>query len=271
MSVSESPEQLANRLLHQAIPDSLAAAGEGRSDRDRRPPVLEMVLISLFIAFHVTTLLVYSTPGEGLGARVRQVFNRYLEMDGYMELTANATRWEMFAPDPPRGNPFVRVMVEDRWGQVRDLGHEIYGRRVYPYLFFDRLAKINGWGLAVKRHRQAYAAWVCREWEREHGGEPAAAVRLVRFMTEIPPPEVAYAAGGYHPLLLEVKTLSRETFQCRTLPHGQLSPALRARHGFPPAPDGTFQDLEVATWRSRAPRRQSGGTAAATGSERAIR
>ena len=252
MTASDPVEQLAQRLLHQPISDPEAAACQPGSDRILA--AFEGLIVSLFIAFHVATLLVYSTPTGGAGVRVRQLFNQYLEMDAYMAASGNGTRWEMFAPNPPRVNPHTRVLVEDARGRVQDLGHEVFGRRSYPYLFFDRLHKISAWGLNEKPSRMIYAAWHCRNWEREHGGEPAVRVRLFRFMTEIPTPEVAYATGGYEPTLLDTRRITDETFECRDLPHGQLSPALRARLGLPPAPEGTFRDVEFVTWRQRVAR-----------------
>jgi hypothetical protein len=252
VTASESVEQLADRLLHQPPPNPGIA--DQAPCRPRRPDLLdklEAAILSFFIGFHVTMLLVYSSPGDGVGATVRDFFNRHLEMDAYMAATGNATRWEMFAPDPPVVNPYTRVLVEDRRGRVQDLGHEVFGRRSYPYLFFDRLHKINAWGLSARQNRAMYAAWQCREWERAHGGEPAARVRLVRFMTEIPAPEVAYATGGYQPTLLDVQVLSDELFECGSIPHGQLPPSLRARYGLPPAPEGRFKDVEFTTWRQR--------------------
>jgi hypothetical protein len=208
----------------------------------------EIALVSLFIAYHLTSLLVYSGATLGFGTSAHAFLRRYLQVDAYMAITGNLTRWEMFAPDPPRANPFVRVVVEDATGQREDLHFDVYGRRQYPYLFFDRLAKINAWVVRKPEMRTVYAAWACREWERTHGGEPARRVRLENFHTDIPAPDVAQAMGGYHPMLLEVHETGSDTFDCATLPHGQLSPVVRARHGLPPAPEGTFRDVAVTTW-----------------------
>jgi hypothetical protein len=69
----------------------------------------------------------------------------------------------MFAPNPPLLNTFTRVLVEDRTGQVSDLRHDIYGRRRYPYLFHDRMGKVNRRLIEQKKEYETpYAAWVCR-------------------------------------------------------------------------------------------------------------
>ena len=53
----------------------------------------------------------------------------------------------------------------------------------------------------------SYAAWVCRRWERDHGGEPARAVRLVGIRTRVPTPAQAYVTMGYDPRGLDVDGL----------------------------------------------------------------
>jgi hypothetical protein len=54
--------------------------------------------VSLFLGFHVVTLLVYSTPSAGVMSRLHRLLNRYAEMSGYMGLAGNTPSWGMFAP-----------------------------------------------------------------------------------------------------------------------------------------------------------------------------
>ena len=55
----------------------------------------------------------------------------------------NTQSWAMFAPNPHRSNVFMKVMVKDEAGEIWDLKHDIYGKREYPYLWYDRMGKIN--------------------------------------------------------------------------------------------------------------------------------
>ena len=250
-SPDPSVQLLADRLLHEA-PSEPGVDGTVAAQYDTRGsfPSLAVLALSVFIAYHVSLLLVHGSPDEGPGKTVRAFFRYHLQMDAYMGLTGNATKWNMFA-DPPRGNAFVRVLAEDAAGKATDMRFDIYGRRQYPYLFFDRLAKINFSMLRVKENRAVYAAWACREWERQHG-VPARRVRLEDFHTETPPPDLAYATGGYHPLLLPVYETRQDVFECATLPHGQWPVALRARVGLPPVQRDDFRDVDVRTWWERA-------------------
>jgi hypothetical protein len=213
------------------------------------PPV-DMLLVSLFIGFHIATLLVYSMPSRGVMSGLNRLLNRYAEMSGYMGLVGNTPSWGMFAPDVARLNAFTRVLVEDRSGQAHDFLHDIHARRRYPYLFYDRMGKVNRRLIErPQQYRAPYAAWVCRDWERTHGGEPAHAVRLVTAWTRIPPPLQAYPTMGYEPRDLPLEQASPETFECASIPHGQLPPGLRARYGLPAAPADAFRDVFVRTWR----------------------
>jgi hypothetical protein len=156
----------------------------------------------------------------------------------------------VFAPDAPQRNLFTRVVVVDGSGREWDVGHDILGRRTYPYLLYDRMAKINRQMLRQQQYLLPYAGWVCRDWERGHGGEAARAVRLLPIYSRIPTPEVAYRTMGYSPAGLNFEEALPETFECRTIPHCQMPPYLRARMGLPP--QGTaFRDVARRSWAAR--------------------
>jgi hypothetical protein len=175
--------------------------------------------------------------------------NQYAQMDGYMRVTGNATSWAMFAPDVSRLNSFVRVFVEDHRGSMWDLQHDIYGRRRYPYLFYDRLGKVNR-RLLNRTLRPAYAAWVCRDWERTNYGDRPRAVGFVTIRTRIPSPDEAYQRMGYDPMSLGLNQEPVETFECASIPNGRLPSSLRARFQLPPGPGEAFQNVSVPTWRT---------------------
>jgi hypothetical protein len=169
-----------------------------------------------------------------------------------MGLVGNTPWWGMFAPDPPSLNGFVRVLVEDRDGKIQDLRHDIYGRRGYPYLFYDRLGKINRRLIDRKLdYRPVYASWVCRDWARTHRGDPPRAVRFVTIWTQIPTPLEAYRSMGYDPMSLKLNEEPGEAFDCDAITNGRLPSTLRARYGFAAGSDGGVPEVPGATWRTR--------------------
>ncbi len=220
----ESSPSLEQRLLRDPVPRDEPTSGRTAS------AVLTAIGVSLFIAYHLIAVGVHSAPPGGPIPSLQAFFDRHLRTGDYLRAAGIARSWQVFAPDPPRVNAFVRVLVEGVDGEVWDLGHDMLGRRQYPYLFYDRMAKINRQMLRRKDYRLTYAGWVCRDWERTHGGEAARAVRLVPIRTRVPPP----GGAGYDPRGLDVDEAAPEVFPCASTPHGQLPPGLRARYGLPP-------------------------------------
>jgi len=177
-------------------------------------PRLDMVVISLFIAYHVSVILVANLPSTGLVSALHWFFTHQLQMTSYLQATGSHQDWGLFAPDPGRTNVFLRVIVEDREGRLLDLGHDIYGRRRYPYLVYDRMGKINRRLVEDESYREVYAGWVCRDWEATHGGVPARAVRLQEIGTRIPRPEHVYDLMGYDPRTLPMIQGQGAVFGC---------------------------------------------------------
>jgi hypothetical protein len=214
------------------------------------PSTWDRLVVSLFVAYHALVLVAYNTPAAGPTQDLHRVFNRHAQMYAYMQLTGSRQSWGMFAPSPPNVNIFMRVLVEDQSGRPRDLGHDAYGRRRFPSLAYDVNVKLNERLADEPAYREPYAAWVCREWERAHGGTPARRVRFVQVSTRIPPPREAYRTMGYHPMGLDPDEVEVAAYECATLPHGQLPDALRRRFGLPLAAPGTFREIDGRTWRT---------------------
>ena len=234
---------LEQRLLHDPIPD------DDEPGRRWSAPPRTLLVLSVFIAYHLLAVLAHSFPAPG--ARPFQAWlGRVAETDSYLGATGISSSWGVFAPDPPQRNVFTRVIVVDAKGQEWDLGHDILGRRAYPYLLYDRMAKINRQMLRQKQYLLPYAGWVCRAWERGHGGEGARAVRLLPIYSRIPAPEVAYRTMGYSPAGLDIVEARPEIFECATIPHGQLPPRLRARLGLP-AQGTVFREVARRGWAAR--------------------
>lgn len=239
-------------ILHEPIPDDDAPG------RRWAYPWWGMVIVSAFVLYHVTILLVHNLPGGGLAKGLHAWFNKHAHMSAYMRATGNTQSWAMFAPNPHRSNTFMRVFVKDKDGEIWDLKHDIYGRRNYPYLFYDRIGKINRRIVDQKGYRRYYAAWVCRDWERTHGGESAVEVQFVKLWTQVPPPEKVFGFRdkrglpgwlvGYDPMGLHLHQREEETVRCATTRQAQLPNYLRQRYGLPEAPENHFLPLQARTW-----------------------
>ena len=222
-------------------------------------------LVSLFVAYHVLALLLHVTPHGGLAKRAKETIGYGIKTGAYIRATSNIQSWSMFAPNPHRSNVFVRVLAEDQAGTIWDLGHDMHGRRRYPYVFYDRMAKINRRLADRGDYLEPYAAWACREWERTRGGEPARRVHLVKISSRVPPPtdvvpapetiRPSWTTIGHDPLRLELKREPLKVFECAMLREGQLSPERRAQLGLPRAPEGHYRPVrERASDRAALPR-----------------
>lgn len=248
-------EDLAATLLHRPRPTD-----DKPGVRWAYRPWL-MLLMSLAIAYHVTVLLVHNLPGKGLAKDVHSFFNDKFQAGNYMRAVGLTQSWAMFAPNPHRSNMFMKVLVKDRDGEIWDLGHDIYGRRTYPYMFYDRMGKINRRLIEEKGYRRHYAAWVCRQWEMDHEGEPADEVQFVKMWTQVPPPEKVFKRAsemknpwqrlmnmGYDPMALHLNQREEETIRCSSTYQAQLPPELRERLGLPENPDSKYRDVYIRTW-----------------------
>lgn len=240
------PSSLEQRLLHDPISD------DDKPGRRWAFPRRTMFVLSVFIAYHLLAVLAHSLPAPG-ARPLRAWLARVAETESYLGAAGISWSWGVFVPEPPKRNVFTRVVVVDGGGREWDLGHDILGRRAYPYLLYDRMAKINRQMLRQRHYLLPYAGWVCREWERGHGGEGARAVRLLPIYSRIPPPEAAYPTMGYSPAGLHFEEASPDVFECPAIPHGQLPPRLRARLGLP-ARGTAFRDVARPSWAARAER-----------------
>jgi hypothetical protein len=243
---------LADTLLHGPLVEA---------DNPARPYAYAAwlrVLMSAFVLYHAAVLTVENLPSGGLSKGLMTWFNKKLEARDYFQATGNSQSWAMFAPNPHRSNIFMKVMVKDAAGEIYDLKHDIYGKRTYPYMFYDRMGKVNRRIVDQQGYRRHYAAWVCREWERTHGGEAADEVIFVKMWTKVPHPDEVItrfkAKGwdprymGYNPMELKLTEREADTFACRTTRQAQLPNYLRERYGLPTVDDNQFRGLNIRTW-----------------------
>ncbi|MEM7158814.1 MAG: hypothetical protein AAF799_38585 [Myxococcota bacterium] len=247
-SEADEPD-LAHALLHEPV------ASDDKPHRRWAYPGWLQVIATLFILYHGVILLVHNLPSKGLAKGVQKLINDKLHANRYWRASGNTQSWAMFAPNPHRSNIFMKVMVKDENGEVWDLKHDIYGKRSYPYLWYDRMGKINRRIVDQKGYRRHYTAWVCREWEKAHDGESAVEVQFIKMWTRIPSPKevIKRSKGnilrmGYDPMKLHLHQREEDTVRCKTTRHAQLPNYLRERYGIEPAPERHFKDLHMRTW-----------------------
>ena len=247
-SADQEPD-LAHGLLHEPV------ANDDKPHRRWAYPGWLQLIATLFILYHGVILLVHNLPSKGLAKGVQKLINDKLHANRYWRASGNTQSWAMFAPNPHRSNIFMKVMVKDEDGEVWDLKHDIYGKRSYPYLWYDRMGKINRRIVDQKGYRRHYTAWVCRQWEKEHDGKSAVEVQFVKMWTRIPSPDqvIKRSKGnilrmGYDPMKLHLHQREEDTIRCKTTRHAQLPDYLRERYGLEPAPERHFKGLHMRTW-----------------------
>ncbi|MCA9685699.1 MAG: hypothetical protein KC431_30245 [Myxococcales bacterium] len=225
---------------------------------ERRPesrwayPVWAMVVLSVFLAYHSFVMLVANLPGNGLAKTFHKDFLDGVHGHDYFRTAQLHQSWGMFAPNPNRTNAFIRVFVEDAQGDLWDFEQDIWEEDRYPYWFYDRRGKINRRLDGKKHYQSIYGAWVCREWERQHGGEPAKSVTFVKRWTKVPAPQEVLAKGGWDQWGAYKQT-EQETITCKTTLNAQLPPYLRERYGLPPLEDEeAFRSVRQQTWWDKA-------------------
>jgi len=227
-----------------------AVAADGRRWAYKKP--VGLVLASLFVLYHVLVLLHLTELLVGLATEFNKKLGESLKAGHYMRAASSVQSWSMFAPNPHRSNMFLQVFVELDDGTLLDLKHDMYGRREYPYIFYDRMGKINRRLIEQDRYQRHYAAYVCREWALEHGGQPPVRVQFVKMWTKVPHPAKVIPHGGFDPMQLKLTKEHMPSIECASTVHAQLPDDIRARHGLPPLEPGVFRDVIIQTWWDKA-------------------
>ncbi len=213
------------------------------------------LVLAAFVAYHLIALLHHLFPRNGLALRFSRTLNAYTQMEPYIKRSTHTQGWRMFAPNPIRLNEFTRIFSEDTQGTVWDLKHDIYGRRAFPYLFYDRGGKLNRRLMGKhQRWQLVYAAWVCREGERRALREQTPLpqrIHFVKLWNRIPPPRYAFATGGYDPMRLRINRSLTGVYDCTQIPDGRLTNIQRLRAGLPTVDDQSFEVTPSRTWFER--------------------
>lgn len=203
-------------------------------------------MISSLLVWHVSAVTIWLLPEkDSLGkwrGTAREVFTKWLTT------TQTDQGWGMFAPNPPRSNVFLKVLVTVEDGEVYDLKTDVYAaeRKPIPWIWNDRMRKMNrriigGESGNSEWYRKWYARYICRDWGMSHDGIEPKKVDLVKVWYRIPSPEETYEKGWYSPEdLLERAGAEKieHTEYCRNTVMGQIPPWVRERHGMPELREG---------------------------------
>ncbi|MDC0718566.1 hypothetical protein [Nannocystis bainbridge] len=161
----------------------------------------------------------------------------------YLTVTGTSQSWNMFAPNPPRANTFMKTVVVLPDGTRWDIGYNSYSYRPFPWIYNDRMRKMHRRMIGKgKSYLRPWSFFVCRNWFIEYG-EPAAKVETWRITTKIPTPEQVRDKGWYRPADLKATYELLETHSC--LKQGQLPAFMKQRYGVP-LDEADQRELEAA-------------------------
>ncbi len=220
------------------------------------------MLVGFVIVYHITAIAFWELPEKDCVStfriKGREAFSTWVVT------TQTDQQWGMFAPNPPRHNVFMKVVMTDENGETWDLRNDVYApeRKPIPWYWNDRMRKMNRRVIGGESgkgdwYQKWYARWVCREWARTHRGVMPQKVELFKLTYKMPAPETVVKQGWYWPevLLRETGKEEREySEKCATAVHGQLPNFIRERHGIPTIDDKVYKPWvksKKKTWDRR--------------------
>jgi hypothetical protein len=214
---------------------------------------LTRTLSLLFCLWHATTVATILFPAYPIFAKWRAIAKR--PFSPYTRVSGVTQSWKMFAPNPPRGNSFMQTIVVEADGDRWDLRSNAFSYRPNPWIFNDRMRKMQrrmvGKG---KWYLRYWASFQCREWALATGELPQE-IRVNKLVTPIPKPEVVWRNGPYVPRELKVRNKHVQTHECRR--KGELPAYMKERYGLElSAQDLETQEREAERARKRAEARR---------------
>jgi len=208
-------------------------------------------LASALCAYHITGVAIWLLPEkDSLGGSGTTSWRLRAQdpFKWWLRFTQTNQGWKMFAPNPPRSNLMMRVLVTDTDGEVYDLNTDVYhpANKPIPWIFYSRIRKINrrivgAEGGKGKWYQKWHGRYICRDWALHHDGAPPKQVDLIKVSYQIPTPEEVAEKGPYVPEERMQKTHTVRhvhTTQCDDV-NAQLPNHVRARHGLRPLPEDT--------------------------------
>ena len=199
------------------------------------------MLAGFIVVYHITAIAFWELPEKDsvstFRVKGREAFSTWVMT------TQTDQQWGMFAPNPPRHNVLMRVVLTDENGEQWDMRTDTYAieRRPIPWVWNDRMRKMNrriigGESGKGDWYQKWYARYLCREWARTHRGVMPQKIELFKLTYKMPSPEMVARQGWYHPdtLLHDTGREERQyTEKCANAIHGQLPNFIRERHDIP--------------------------------------
>ncbi|MFV8752156.1 hypothetical protein ACNOYE_16535 [Nannocystaceae bacterium ST9] len=194
-------------------------------------PVIRTAVLGLML-WHSGAVASLFTPTYPITAawrgEVRQVFGEWING------TNTSQSWKMFAPNPPRGNGFMRTIAIDQngdeWILGGPLGDDHFENRSRVFFWNDRMRKMHRrMSGKSKWYLRYWAEFHCREWALEHDGELPREIQVVLVKTPIPKPDTLEKPSDPRKRKVSLKLL--QTNSC--LPGGDLTPTMKERRGIP--------------------------------------
>ena len=224
-----------------------------RSTGKPRPPwaygPMGRALVGGLVVWHLTAVATWLMPDKDclstFRGEARKAFSTWLTR------TTTDQGWGMFAPNPPRSNVFMKVLVTDENGEVWDLRTDVYAEehKPIPWIWNTRLRKMNrriigGESGPTAWYQKWYARYQCRQWAREHDGMAPQKVELVKIWYRIPSPEQTRSRGYYVAEDLLQRAGHEKvsyTEHCERAVMGQLPNFVRERDGLPVLEDDGYR------------------------------
>ena len=212
-------------------------------------------LASFVTLYHIAAVASTQIPAKDSWSTFHKASDDAFKL--WLSTTQTSQGWGMFAPNPPRRNVFMRVLVTDTDGEVYDLNSDVYAcflpdatqeicDEVYPmpWIWYSRRGKMarrigGSEGGAGGWYQKWHARYLCREWQRENGHLPEK-IEIYKITYPIPSPEQVFRKP-YDPKTQYNKrgsTTKLHTTECKGAPLGQMSDVVRARYGLDAAPEG---------------------------------
>ena len=184
----------------------------------------------------------------------------------WLSVSATSQSWEMFAPNPPRSNQFMKTVVVEDDGDRWDLRNNSFEYRPNPWIWNDRMRKMQR--RMVGKGKWYLRYWVdfqCREWALRTGETPKE-IEIWSITTRIPTPEVvnvwqpkrfkgrrdvsgAITGQPYDPRALNVKETHVQTHPCGK--SGALPLYMKERYGLPMTEADREADAQEQAKRQR--------------------
>ncbi|MFO7566718.1 MAG: hypothetical protein R6X02_29010 [Enhygromyxa sp.] len=222
--------------VDQVDPPAGEASGKPAPNGPAQPPqppimggtVLRTVALG-FMLYHSTAVAAIFVPDYPITQAWRGELNKMF--GGWVRGTNQQQSWKMFAPNPPRGNTFMRTIVVDQDGQSYQVGNDHYTNRPYVFWYNDRMRKMHRRMVGKSKwYLRYWGQYHCRDWAFENDGELPKEVQVFKLRTSIPSPEELAEAG--EPSDPRQRKLRRELLQTHTCKPDVITPELKLRKGW---------------------------------------